>query len=414
MKYVSDLVQDYTSWLPNSVQYICTPTGSGKTQFVFEKLLPHAAKHGKYLIYFCNRRTLKKQLSNQAAVDLPTVCTPPRFSNLGIKDIAHFLKIITYQQCETFGCFPNIKLPLASKDPTQWETIREEDIMFYVFDEAHYFISDALFNNKTNMWDPKDFRRPFSVSVFLTATPEPLACYLEQSKMKYDKSMIDRTMYTLDYQNSDFIKSVYSMEFILSYAKQIARQNRIQPNQNESFPVLFHPYRKSDTTSLPYPFETGLDFIDNITKMFDKVNTNAAMQKQDRWPYAGLYYRLFDKIYTEKADYSYVDPYCFEEYDELIDEIVASQEKWVIFVKSEKDGIVLCQLLTHLSCHAVFISAKNKSNVKSGAKDTFAEIAECNTFGCKVLISTSVRYLPRVIQAVPLCQSSMGSSVMLF
>lgn len=62
-----------------------------------------------------------------------------------------------------------------------------EDVMFYIYDEAHYFINDAAFNSKTNFWN--DDSRFSQISIFITATPEPLFCCFARKNYASEESL---------------------------------------------------------------------------------------------------------------------------------------------------------------------------------------------------------------------------------
>lgn len=51
---------------------INAPTGSGKTYFILNKLLPYAIQHNHTIVYFTNRTTLKKQIEQE--VDNKSKC----------------------------------------------------------------------------------------------------------------------------------------------------------------------------------------------------------------------------------------------------------------------------------------------------------------------------------------------------
>ena len=58
MTYISDIIgQDYLNW-NNQYILISSHTGSGKTTFILNQLLPHAIKQNKYILYLCNNKVL--------------------------------------------------------------------------------------------------------------------------------------------------------------------------------------------------------------------------------------------------------------------------------------------------------------------------------------------------------------------
>ncbi len=57
-----------------------------------------------------------------------------------------------------YNFFTSSPTSFASQDmallKSYWKTwkIATDDVLFYVYDECHYFLSDALFNSGTNFW----------------------------------------------------------------------------------------------------------------------------------------------------------------------------------------------------------------------------------------------------------------------
>ncbi len=159
MVYISDRITDYEQWRVGSISLISAPTGSGKSRFVFDKLLKNAIKQRKHMVYLCNRKTLENQMSEQYGVKRLN-CMESNFS----EEELQYLHIFTYQHCEQTRQFPDFVLPekkgKLSKSDTYKEQLKNEnstiepneesrilyskDILYYIFDEAHYLISDAL------------------------------------------------------------------------------------------------------------------------------------------------------------------------------------------------------------------------------------------------------------------------------
>ncbi len=64
--YISDRIsKEYENWKNGDLIFIEAPTGSGKTTFVLEHLLPYFHEKGKRILYLVNRKILKKQLKKE-------------------------------------------------------------------------------------------------------------------------------------------------------------------------------------------------------------------------------------------------------------------------------------------------------------------------------------------------------------
>lgn len=184
--FVTDLIGDsYKNWKIGDKIIIASPTGSGKSAFILQSLLPYAMKQGKHVVYICNRKILNDQPTVESRKQIESILETTELTEEEI----HSIHVTTYQHCETANSFPYFTIPpdlsgmsrearaLAEASNTPPATkLPPEDILYYVFDEDHYFLSDALFNSNTNYWCGKKYKD--TISVFLTATYEPLVCFL--------------------------------------------------------------------------------------------------------------------------------------------------------------------------------------------------------------------------------------------
>lgn len=382
MDYVSDIIGDeYYRWSPGNIKIISTPTGSRKTTFVLEKLLENAAKHNKYLVYICNRRTLDNQIKERA-----------ENSSVGHIQLSNEAKqhllVFTYQFCESTKQFPEFSIsPDTSKASKQDMFyykmynyihpigIRKEEILYYVFDECHYICSDSLVNTNTNYWTPEKFRQKHAITVLLTATPEMLLCYLnlpyfdlsrffENAKIQYDINKARRDKLSQPY-NAKEVNTIFTSLGFVNYI----------PN-NEVLKYYSTTEKKVQLRKLQNPFNYGFEWIDSIIEAQSYVESN--------------YFKYGDSIYHSPAKYDYMSVWYIDNYSDLYDEIINSREKWMIFVDSEQDGLALEMFFQYNKVDAVFLSAKRRTNRHSAAKKVFSQIAMSGSFDCQVLISTSV------------------------
>lgn len=98
-------------------------------------------------------------------------------------------------------------------------------------------------------------------------------------------------------------------------------------------------------------------------------------------------------ILSFPTDYSYIQPYKYKTIDDICSQIAQTpiNEKWMIFVKSINEGVMLKLGLQGICNNSVyFLNAENK-NDNENAEIYNQLIRECR-FNCRVLIATTVIY----------------------
>lgn len=162
---VNGIQEDYKNWLPRGVErhqkasriFIESPTGTGKSSFVLDKLFPFAAEKNYNILYLANRSALNQQIRNAVARKL-------KVKEKIKKDEA------TFYLPESFCCLTVINYQAISLDSTALETFLS-DYAYIVFDEAHFFVEDSLFNAKTGLLLKSVLdASPDAVWIFLSAT----------------------------------------------------------------------------------------------------------------------------------------------------------------------------------------------------------------------------------------------------
>ena len=162
---VNGIQEDYKNWLPRGVVsrqkasriFIESPTGTGKSSFVLDKLFPFAAEKNYNILYLANRSALNQQIRNAVARKL-------KVKEKIKKDEA------TFYLPKSFCCLTVINYQAISLDSTALETFLS-DYAYIVFDEAHFFVEDSLFNAKTGLLLKSVLdASPDAVWIFLSAT----------------------------------------------------------------------------------------------------------------------------------------------------------------------------------------------------------------------------------------------------
>lgn len=162
--YVSDVVGDeYKSWNNESIILDCG-TGTGKTTFILKDLAKYAFSNNNNMLYLCNRKKLREQIKHDVGY-------------LGLSNVV----VESYQQLQ--------------KQIENQEPIKHYD--YIIADEAHYFITDAIFNIYTDL--SYDFLMDATdcVIVYMSATAKNLYSILEnKGKVQKDKHYHIETDYS--------------------------------------------------------------------------------------------------------------------------------------------------------------------------------------------------------------------------
>lgn len=189
--------EDYKKWNNIEPVFIDAPTGSGKTSFVYERLIPDAISNGHGVLIVSNRIAL----SRQQKLEVYDIVTDPKYKHLlegfNLEDLKREeinneiymigpVCVTTYQGL--FSLFnPDVSAEIAFNFTSQKlynaEKLRKwsETIRYAVFDEIHIIYADAEFNSFCS-----EFLRgiPFIfrdvVRVYMTATSYEVIDYIRK------------------------------------------------------------------------------------------------------------------------------------------------------------------------------------------------------------------------------------------
>ena len=138
-KYIAEIIgQEYKEWHNEGI-ILSSGTGGGKTTFACDILIPYALEQGKNVLYLTNRKPSYEQIMER------------------IKNYPN-VKLMTYQLLQS----------LIRKD----ETLPHFD--FIIADEAHYFHTDGLFNEYTDLSYDWLVNQKDCVVVYMSATGDAL------------------------------------------------------------------------------------------------------------------------------------------------------------------------------------------------------------------------------------------------
>lgn len=155
--FISDaLEKEIETWTTGSPVLISAQTGAGKNKFIEDVVMPLVEAGEKKILIVSNRIALNLQTKHRLIKEKKLA--PKIYGDEWLLDNDHFSYVSLYTYHKFF----------AQKNKID---CREYDCV--VFDEAHYFIADALFNNKTG-FALKEIPEKFSkcLRIYLTATPE--------------------------------------------------------------------------------------------------------------------------------------------------------------------------------------------------------------------------------------------------
>ena len=368
-RFLADIIgEEYKTWKAGECVLAATATGSGKTWFVLNRLLPYAKSQGKHVVYYCNRKFLNMQVQASAKKRI--------YYDMGQdkEGLAPYLHIRTYQYTERRRDFPNV---IETDENGDEYAISESQILYYVFDEAMYPVQDSGFSSTTRYWYGKrsELKRKYSVTVFLTATPEAFYLY-----RKTVKGGLDELFH----------------EFIANHAISEDR------DYSRWSYYVGHPgaNRESLMAYLGDPYKALFAWVED------------AYERGSRW---------VDHYYGEERSlpecYDYVDVRYFDKMDSLVrliaesvknsqrkteeekntEEALPIKDAWLVFVRTKDDAKSLQIALEALDCKSVQITSQftkqydeTSARRKNSRKQTFRRLINEEYLDVRVLISTSV------------------------
>ena len=374
-RFLADIIgEDYKQWKAGESVLAATSTGSGKTWFVLNRLLPYAKEQGKHVVYYCNRKFLNMQVQASAKKRI--------YDDMGQdkEGLAPYLHIRTYQYTERKRDFPNV---VETDENGKKYLISESQILYYVFDEAMYPVQDSGFSSTTKYWYEKrgELIRKHSVTVFLTATPEAFYLY-----RKTEKGGLDELFHKFISSHAISEDSDYSR---WSYYKGYPGADRksLMAHLGDPYEKLFSwvedAYRRSSQWVDHYygeerSFSECYDHMD--VRYFDKMDSLARL-------IAESVKNSQRKAEEEKHD----------EEEESAEKELPITDAWLVFVRTKDDAKSLQIALAALDCKSVQITSQftkqydeTPARRKNSRKQTFQRLINEEYLDVPVLISTSV------------------------
>lgn len=139
-KFLTAIIGEaYKLWKARDQIWISAPTGIGKSTFVIDELVEYGVTSGKGRVLLLeNRRILKHQVQKKLL---------ERSGAYGCDDIEQDVRdfrgitLATYQELE-----------IHYRDGTLENFLEKRNILYVVFDEAHYILEDSSFRRQTGFW----------------------------------------------------------------------------------------------------------------------------------------------------------------------------------------------------------------------------------------------------------------------
>lgn len=351
--FITDIIkEEYRQWETGDQIVFDTQTGTGKTTFVFDVLLPYAAEQGESILYLVNRVALRRQLEKRL-LEKP-------------EELQRHMTIISYQEFvlrRKHGRY-------GESTDFGWTIDRAK---YWVLDEAHYFLSDNTFNSGVVRCVAEiagQYRR--HVTIFITATTSNLFLTnfpgFEESEGK-------------------------------SQFPCIPYVDRAHERQRWSF----NRFSSCNELLIHKEVDEGLDGLVGIgSTRYTMERLEMISRSQRKEYFSQTFQRYMDKfeeltqsitIYSLPRDYRKINPVYFLEFGEIVNEILRThhKEKWIIFVESKSQGRDLEKALLEKDIPSVFIESNSKRRRKDSVeRQAYDSIVERKSYDQSVLISTSV------------------------
>lgn len=350
--FITDIIkEEYRQWKTGDQIVFDTQTGTGKTTFIFDVLLPYAAEQGESILYLVNRVALRRQLEKRL-LEKP-------------EKLQRHMTIISYQEFilrRKHGRY-------GESTDFGWTIDRAK---YWVLDEAHYFLADNVFNS--GVADCVDQISRYSkghVLIFITATTTNLfLTMLSEFDLPFDTVRLPSIPYVnLAYYLGYWEFSRFSSCDDLLLDKEI----------DLTFDGLRRSFPDSDVSEFEHKYRSWRKnhYSENFKKYaasFDSLVSNL-------------------RIYSMPRSYDSVHPVYYLEMEEIVDSIFKSapDEKWLIFVDSKAQGRDLEKTLLLKGIDSVFIESNSKRRRKDSVeRQAYEKIVKEKQFTQRVLISTSV------------------------
>lgn len=190
LQWISEIIgNEYEKWEKGDIVLLEAQTGTGKTLFIEDKLIPHLKAHEKLLL-ICNRTNLKRQMKiyllNRFGQEKLIPCD--KNGNLLVEGLD---KITTINGNITIKSYQAISDDVLDQQYFAGGYLNKCDLSFYdyiVCDEVHFLLADGGFNNKCRIAHEElviDYSI-HAINIFISATMENVSDSIKSHIKKLD------------------------------------------------------------------------------------------------------------------------------------------------------------------------------------------------------------------------------------
>lgn len=337
-RYISDFISTDTirNWNHTTPVFISAQTGCGKSFFIqnvlLDMLVDEDPKQKNAVLLLSNRIALNRQFKIQLADNL-----------VSLTGDVEYKKVM--EQCYTFKgvdkfCYQfGIITACSYHQLLENKSIELSRYKYIICDECHFFTSDSLFNPDTNEILKKIVREGNSaVRVYMSATPE------------------------IAFQPIIWAELQFFDKLISNFKQDMKNLKQSPAFKNEQF------CRTQFEKLPPIDIKHEIEFI---------LKYDPEFRRKILFYYLDRNYEYLKNIFS------------YKDFEELINCIETSKEKWLIFVHSQNEGEKILALLKEHSIPSVFISRKSVETDPAAQKE-YDFIIEHEALYSRVVIATSI------------------------
>lgn len=344
--YVSEAIgEEYKEWKDGDFVFIDAPTGTGKTTFIYEKIIVKALEDNVNVLLVSNRIALSMQ-QKRKIYDVISKYKPEALGTLKKDKISKNtiligpVCVITYQSL--YGVFSSTRFKPDKNGAKKRQKFLDwcSKIRYAVFDEIHFLYSDAEFNNYCGYlvnYIPFVFKQ--FIRIYITATSWDVLDYIQ----KYE----DHT-YTLNIYNPP--SKIINTRFNLINNSLSFHHYVIKPDYSK-YELKFFDL-ESSKTAINVKLASGTSDNDSL---ICKAN-------------------LRDKRISKAAAVL-----------NIMDPPPSNNNKWIVFVDSKREGDDLKKVLREAGVSAAYVDREISEPQK-----VRNEIIQNEKFSQPVLITTQV------------------------